>query len=260
MSPLAVPPHVLVAEHDSTQRDLLALLLQREDVTSDTAASLEAACEKVDQELYDLVLTDVFSPFPPRLEAVMQLRQRCYPTPVGIVSGWRIKEQEAERAGFAFVLGKPFDLETVLERIACYLAPTLSPLQQEQATRITVCLDGPLNARHRDALQALWTPEVASLSLRRSLFPTAGVIFGQETILAQVQRALDTLPEMRVDHRTVVPHRGQLVTRFRSRWQGPDEQRQQLAGSAHFRFRGEQISRIGVALNPRRLRTVLKHG
>src|SRR5690242_11637533 len=104
----APPPRILVVEHDPSLADLLVTMLRLEHYTPDVASSLEEAHAKVDQELYDLVLTDLFSPFPPRLEAIKPLQQRCFPTPIGIVSAWRVGQAEAERAGFAFVVEKPF--------------------------------------------------------------------------------------------------------------------------------------------------------
>src|SRR5215813_4140981 len=114
MSPLAAPPpRILVVEPDPSISDLLGALLRLGHYTPDIAASLEEAQNKVDQELYDLVLTDLFSPFPPRLEAIKPLQHRCFPTPIGIVSGWRVGQAEAIRAGFAFVLEKPFELDAL---------------------------------------------------------------------------------------------------------------------------------------------------
>src|SRR5689334_18108653 len=123
MSPLAAPPppRILVVEHDPSLSDLLVATLRLGHYTPDVAASLEEAHGKVDQELYDLVLTDLFSPFPPQLEAIEPLQQHCFPTPIGIVSGWRIGRAEAERAGFAFVVEKPFELDALLDQIAAHL-------------------------------------------------------------------------------------------------------------------------------------------
>lgn len=258
MSILAAPhPRVLVAEHDGALRDLLVALLHLERYTPDAAASLEEAYDKVDYDLYDLVLTDLFSPSPPRLEAIKRLPPRCYPTPVGILSGWRVGQEEAQRAGFAFALEKPLDLEILLKHIVDHLHPALSPLQQEQANSVTSCL-AALNARHWGALRALLRPEVAYLPLRRSSFTAARAIFGQEAVLAHVQGALRSLPEFRIDHRGMVPHHQHLVTRFRSSWKGSNGQRQQIAGSAFFHFRGEWISQIGVTLNIQHLQLLLE--
>lgn len=257
--PVAPPPRILVVEPDPSLSDLLVSALRLENYTPDAAASLEEAHDKVDHELYDLVLTDLFSPFPPRLEAIKPLQHRCFPTPIGIVSGWRVGQAEAERAGFAFVVEKPFELDALLDQIAAHLLPTLSPLQQAQAERITTCLDA-LNARRWGELRAFWTPEVAYLPLTRSLFTTARALFGQEAVLAHVQQALRALPAFRICHRMVVPHQEQAIIRFRGSWQGPSGQHQQLAGSAFFRFRGERISQIGVTVNTRQLRALLEQG
>ena len=261
MSPLAAPPppRILVVEHDPSLSDLLVATLRLGHYTPDVASSLEEAHDKVDQELYDLVLTDMFSPFPPRLEAIKPLQHRCFPTTIGIVSGWRVGQAEAERAGFAFVVEKPFELDALLDQIATHLLPALSPLQQEQAEGITACL-AAFNARRWKELRGLWTPEVAYLPLTRSLFTPARALFGQEAVLSHVQQALLVLPAFRICHRMVVPHQGEAMIRFRGSWQGPSGQRQQIAGSALFRFRGERISQIGVDLNTRRLRAILEQG
>jgi DNA-binding response OmpR family regulator len=260
MNPLEAPsPRILVVERDLSMADLLVTTLQLEHYTPDVASSLEEAHDKVDQELYGLVLTDLFSLFPPRLEAIKPLRQRCLPTPIGIVSGWHIDQAEAERAGFAFVVEKPFDLDILLDHIRTHLAPTLNALQQEQQEHITAGL-AALNARHWEKLGACLTPKVVYLSLTRNLFISARALFGQEALLTYVQQALPALPEFRIDHWIVIPHHGQAVIRFRSSWQGRRGQRQQLAGSLFFHFRGERISQIGLAMNTRRLQAMLEHG
>src|SRR5262249_48174685 len=158
-------------EHDAAICDLLVAALRLDGYTPDVAVTLKEAYAKIDHEMYDLVLTDLFSSFPPRLEAIKPLRQRCFPTPIGIVSGWPIDQAEAERAGFAFVLSKPFELEMLLDHVAAHLLPALSPLHQEQAERISMGL-AAVNARDWEELCTLWVPEVAYLPLTRNLFIT----------------------------------------------------------------------------------------
>lgn len=119
---------ILIVEHTREIRELLASCLQLEGYETDTAVSLEEALEKVEGHRYQLVLTDTFArPNQSRLSAVQPLQQHCHPTPVGILTGWHLDEGEVKRAGFAFVLQKPIDLETLVQCVAEHITPPRSP-------------------------------------------------------------------------------------------------------------------------------------
>jgi CheY-like chemotaxis protein len=251
-------PRVLVVDHDESVLALLEQTLHLEHYRTDVATTLEDACQKADSELYDLVLSDLFSGFPPRLVTVQRLQQRSHPTPVGILSGWPIEPTEAAHAGFAFVLHKPFDLDHLLERIVSHLTPVLSPLERERSEHISACVSA-LNDRRWDALRALLAPEVAYVPLTSPL-TTARAILGQEDVFAHAQQVLTVLPDVHTDYRLLLPHPERPMIRFRCSWQGPNGQRQHLAGMALFRFRGERISQIGFNMNTRRLRELLEPG
>lgn len=123
---------VLVVEHDSQVRTLLTTLLQQEGYLPDEAGSLEEALEKVDTRVYDLVVTDLFAgSAQPHLDTARRLQQHCRPTPVGIITGWRIDQADAEHAGFAFAIQKPFDLDAVLQCIAECLNRSFTPEEQQ---------------------------------------------------------------------------------------------------------------------------------
>ena len=128
---------VLVVEHDSQVRTLLTTLLHQEGYLPEEAGSLEEALEKVATCVYDLVVTDLFTgSVQPHLDAARRLQQHCRPTPVGIITGWRIDQADVERAGFAFAIQKPFDLDAVLQRIAeCLNHPFIPEDQQAQVIR-----------------------------------------------------------------------------------------------------------------------------
>lgn len=138
MDTSATAPRILIVEEDHALNALLADLLRENGYQTDLVYTLEQALQKVDEQLYDLVLTDHLVEATPRrgdsanLSLVRRLRQECFPTPVGLLTAWPVDEQAVERSGFAFVLTKPFDLEEVLQRIADRLNPPFTPGQQQQ--------------------------------------------------------------------------------------------------------------------------------
>src|SRR5690348_2384144 len=129
----SISHRILIAETDQQIRQLLAQLLQLEGYETDEATTLDGALAKLNERLYDLVLTDLFAPpARPHLDGARQLRALCHPTPVGILTSLRVDQRDIERAGFAFVVPKPFDIDVLLHRIADRLNPMFTPEQQQQ--------------------------------------------------------------------------------------------------------------------------------
>jgi DNA-binding NtrC family response regulator len=114
---------LLVVDDDRYVRDVLYDLFA--DVhRCHTTDSAEKALALLDEEFYDVVLTDISMPGLSGLELLGRVRQRYPDTPVIIISG--ITDQEHERGlmklgAFDYVL-KPFHLATVEESVKRALA------------------------------------------------------------------------------------------------------------------------------------------
>lgn len=249
---------ILIAEHDRQVRELLATLLHMEGYEPDQAETLEDALEKVDSQLYHVVLTDLFRlPNQPRLSTAQRLQQRCHPTPVGILTGWQVDQDEAKQAGFAFVLPKPFNIDELLERIAAQFNPPFSPAEEQQARIIRRSLQA-LSAGDWETMRRLLTPDVGYYPLTHSVFTLQREILGIEAYLAYAQLVRSNLPGFRIEQVVIFHHPTGLIARYRISWQGQDGKRQHLAQSAVCRFRGAHITQIGVSQPTQRFRALLK--
>ncbi|HEY7346828.1 MAG TPA: response regulator [Ktedonobacterales bacterium] len=122
------PPRLLIVEHDAGVRDLLAAFLMAEGYTVSLAASLVEAYRLLDEQTFHLILTDLFSSNPrDRFGSVELLRDAARPTPVGVLTGWNIAEEEIGQRGFAFLERKPFDIEQLFALIVACLSTPPNP-------------------------------------------------------------------------------------------------------------------------------------
>jgi len=107
-------PKVLIVDDDETIRDTLYELLS-ENYLCQTAETAEKAVSRLENDSYDVVLTDISMPGLSGVELLGQVRQRFPTTPVIVISG--IGDAEHARGliklgAFDFLL-KPFSLEVV---------------------------------------------------------------------------------------------------------------------------------------------------
>lgn len=258
MPSLTSQPHrILVVEHNRPIRDLLHIFLQQEGYETERASDLEEAFAKVEEQPFDLVVMDPFVlPNQPRLASAQRLKQQCSPTPVGIITGWPIAPEEAEQAGFAFLVSKPFSFESLMKQIAARLNQPFSPEQQQQALVIQRFLEA-LGTGDWETVRALCLPTICYYLLTRSAFTSQRAFIGIEAYLAYARLVRHQLPDLRIEQVVIFQQAKGLLARYRFSWQGRDGQRHALAGSAQCRFRGERLSQIGVAQPTQRLRTLL---
>ena len=109
---------LLVVDDDETIRHMLYDLFADEH-RCHTAATAEKALALLDQEFYDVVLTDISMPGLSGLEFVALVKQRYPDTPVIIISG--IGDSDHARGmlklgAFAYLL-KPFRIEAIEESV-----------------------------------------------------------------------------------------------------------------------------------------------
>jgi two-component system response regulator PilR (NtrC family) len=122
------PIQILVVEDDQDMRDTMQLALEGEGYAVTTATSLQSALDLIETQTFHLIVTDLFAKSPANaLGTVAPLIARAYPIAVGVLSGWRISQEEIERSGIRFRLPKPFDLDTLLAAVAASLASSPLP-------------------------------------------------------------------------------------------------------------------------------------
>jgi CheY-like chemotaxis protein len=135
---------VLVVEQDHLVRRLAVMLLEEEQYVVITAQAPVDAMALLEHVTFDLVIT---SSFRRRLEPVLLARadllQAAGATPVGLFTAYRAELPEAQAAGFAGLLAKPFAIEDFVGWVRGLLT---SQLGQGEASGEGPCL-APSRAR-----------------------------------------------------------------------------------------------------------------
>src|SRR5579862_5919847 len=126
---------ILVLEPDGELRLLLAEALREEGYQVSIAASLAEGLSWVETRSCALILADLYVGRYPAgsFTPAHQLRRRVQPTPVGLLMAIPLSAREAQRAGFAFVLGMPFELEDLLSLVAEALQVAFTAAQERRA-------------------------------------------------------------------------------------------------------------------------------
>ena len=165
-------------------------------------SSLEEVPTQFDGETFALVLADVFVGRAPAgsFTPAHQLRRLVYPTPVSLLMTLPWSPEEAERAGFAFVLPMPFDLEDLLAQVATTLQRSLSE-EDHQRIRVVERYFAALEREDWQAMLDLCTEDVAFYPLASSPRRTVRQMQGQAAVvelslLGSAVHALSDLPAL----------------------------------------------------------------
>jgi DNA-binding NtrC family response regulator len=136
-----VQDNILVVDDEPDMREALSAALRREGLCISTAANGIEALEKVQEQAFDLVITDVRMPRMGGLALLQELKRTFPALPVIMMTGYgRIEDAvEAMKAGAFDYLLKPFSLEDLKAVVTKALAP--SPTSARAAVEF---------ARHED--------------------------------------------------------------------------------------------------------------
>ncbi len=253
--PAADVPRILVVEHDQSIAELLLAFLKGEGYEPILASSPEQALERMNEQIFHLVLTDLFIETPRHPFAqTRNLLKHSLLTPIGLVTGWQVSPEAAGRQGFAFLLRKPFDLDLLLAEIDACLRQTLTP-EQERQLQVLKRFMAAFQARDRETQRQLLTEDVTYYSPLRAL--AARGVRGQSALLAYLQESPTRYRNVSFDEFLFSPRRKGWAMRYRSRWFMPDGSQQNLVGALLFHFRGEQIHRVGIQWDDRRAQRLL---
>ncbi len=251
----AAPPRVLVIDDDPDLRDALRLLLEDAGYEIAVAASRADAFAQIDTATFQCILTDAFARAPgDALDSIRPLVERARPTPVGLLTGWRLPQEEIGRAGVAFVATNPFDLDQLLASVAAAIAVPLTPEQQRQAVVVRTYF-AALTARDWDALADLCTDDVTYVLPGDT--PFSGTVAGQAAFRAYTEETYRHFPAARFWDIAVYAAPAGLAARFQGAWRAPDGSEPRMTGAVQFQFMGERIRQIGVRLKDERLRALL---
>lgn len=256
MEQVSAHPRVLIVERDQAIGGLLESVFLSERYRVQLVSTLEAAESWLDEQPVDLVLTDSFSAHPTlALEAPEELRRHAYPVPVGVLTGWKLPPEEVKARGFAFLLGKPFDLSTLLAAAAAALSPVWSAEQRLQVGVVEQFIH-LLNARAWERLPLFCLEQVRYIMPAFLLKPRA--VQGIEAFRAHMEESFSLYQNSRYDEVRCYPAPEGIAARFIWHWNSPDGTAHHLASSELFYFTERHIAQIGSQSSARQLRALLE--
>lgn len=237
---------------DTLLRETLSDILHEEGYDVRQVTSLAHAFSILDEETFGLVMMEqvnVSAGAP--LQASSELIQRASPTPVALVTGWNITDEQAKNVGLAFCLSMPFELDTLLTQVAGALRADLAPEQEQQAKVARSYLAALSEGRLDDAL-ALCT-ETIRYHLPTNAPPASGEIHDKATLRAYAVEALSRYPGARFEDITIYALPGRLAACYTMRWLATPEHPSAASGALVFRFEGERIAEVGAEYDAARV-------
>ena len=240
---------LLVVEDDKDLLHLLQVMLRGEGYQVTLATSLPDALALLQQDTFDFVLTDLFrtpTSVPP--ESVLPILKQAAPTPVGIMTAWNLTEEKAKQAGFACLISKPFDLDTLMASIAACINQPLTPAQK-QLSRLVMDFIAALIQLDIPKLLSYVTDDVVYVPPAPTHhLPHYRVVQGKADFRAYVEQSSGVLRDFQVEQLSIFPHPTGLAVRYSARWTAPDGSHQRVVACLTFHFEGNQISRIGLQI------------
>ena len=115
---------ILVIDDEKSMRELLVHVLKRAGYRVTAAENGEAGCKLFENDVYDLVISDISMPGLSGLEVLKRLRASSPETPVMLITAYGSKETaiEAVKLGAFDYFEKPFNVEEVKTRVGNALA------------------------------------------------------------------------------------------------------------------------------------------
>lgn len=250
------PLSLLLVEDDDEIRELVAGILAEEGYTIDACPGLRVAEERVEERVYDLIITDLFpAASGDLLHGVSGLLASAHPTPVMIMTAHRLDTVATRQRGFREVLAKPFDLDELLLTVSACIETPLDAQQLGQA-QVVERYFATLSRRDWDGFVALCTPNIIYTLPGTTTF--SQVVAGKVALRAFTEQTFGAYPDAQFESVRVYATPHGLAARYQGRWHGPDGHEARQSGAVLFEFAGQQIARIGVRLNVERLETLAR--
>jgi CheY-like chemotaxis protein len=127
---------ILVTDDNTTCRDSIRKILEREGHVVEGAEDVDHALEAVEHRHFDLIVCDYRMPGRSGLEFLEELRRMDSVVPVLMISAFADAETEAEakRLGAEDLLRKPFRRQELVDHVLKYLQPLrhLEPPRRER--------------------------------------------------------------------------------------------------------------------------------
>ncbi len=109
---------VLVVEDDNEVRSMLSDYLTFLGYQTDTAADGLEGLNRIKEQTYDLVITDIAMPYVSGIGIISILKKNHPDIPVIAITGYGYHAEElAQEKNADFIMGKPFDVQKLKEAI-----------------------------------------------------------------------------------------------------------------------------------------------
>lgn len=240
---------ILVVEQDDTLRETFAEVLAEGGYSATCVSSLDDAFASLAARPFVLVLADLFvgrSPY--EFSEAHRLRRHAAPIPVGLLTTQSLTDEDARRAGFAFGLQLPFDIDELLGHVA---ATINQPLTCEQQERVEVI------ARYFAAVEAgdwmtvlsLCTDGITYYPPRDSPLTTSRRLRGKSALRAHLQSSAERYRNVAFTGLQFYPCPKGISVRYLCAWTTPDDYWRQTTESMHIHFHGQRIHQFGMRVN-----------
>lgn len=247
---------LLVVEEDEGIRWALSMLLEAAEYDVETAASRDEAIALINENSYQLILTDSFTERGHEaLASLRSLYERARPTPVAVMTAWNLKPEDIAGGDFAFMQSMPFDVEQLLAQVAAAIHLPLTPEQKRQATVVHRYF-ASLSSKDWDGLTDLCAPDVTYTLPAPT--PFAAMQVGREAFRVYTVETFSQFRDAQFHDVEVYASPSGLASRYRGSWLLLDGSEASMSGAVYFEFEGEHIKQIGVVLNDERLRALLE--
>lgn len=115
---------ILIADDSKMIRMMLRDIIEEITAFAEIAEASDGseALELLDEEAFDLVITDLYMPKVNGLEVLKEARELYPNLPVGVISSETAQDlvAELEGSGAAFIIHKPFQVEAVSKVLLAY--------------------------------------------------------------------------------------------------------------------------------------------
>ena len=240
----ASPPQLLVVEDDQEILELIQGFLQGEGYAVTPARSLPASLAILEDRLFQFVLTDLFRKPEQRhpFQSIQSLIEQAAPIPVGVMTAWRVPEEDVAPANLAFLLHKPFDLGDLLGLLDAHLHPAIRSIRQTQLVEEFFLA---INGRDWQRLARLCIPEVrvVPVTLRDGQVASANS-GGLYRLQAVLERRIHALPGYTIEGVQFFPRPFGVAARYMIHWQSRDGIVHRTAAGMDFQFQRGRLAQI----------------
>jgi|GEM_PF-566304 len=258
MQPGAAQPHLLIVEDDAELQYILQSLLIDEGYAVVAASSLPQALALLGEQVFQLIITDLFAQTGKEsLDSVEPLCQRAAPTPVAVLTGWRVSEEDIQQRGFACLIKKPFELDELLASIAVCLQTQLSPEQERQAKLLRAYFQAT-EQRDVERVLHLCAEDIIYHPPEAAPFAQAPRYVGKSAYRTYLEGAYRYYRVDRIEKLAIYPRPKGLAVRYAWQWTAPDGSVQQTSASMLFAFEGDAICQIRFEASNEKVRELLE--